>query len=152
VRGNPVNSGVEMGHVRRSEFDGRQTTISGRPSAKTWFQTKMRTDFRKPVGQNGSSLTKASISNGSLAFTIQRPPAPSPSNAVNGPAACIFNAFRSRNARCSGMCLRRRSMLVSVLSSNRTTNFTDASNQRSQRTMAPHYCRLKAKTCSTRLQ
>jgi hypothetical protein len=42
-----------------------QAETKRRPSVKTWFQARMRTDLRRLVGQNGSPTTNASTSQAS---------------------------------------------------------------------------------------
>src|SRR5262249_28082154 len=67
------------------------------PAAKTWDQLRMRTECRNPVGQNGSAFTSASTTSGPSVSTTHSPPAGSPDNARNGPAALIRSALFSRN-------------------------------------------------------
>lgn len=104
-----------------------QPGLSRRPSANTCAHASMRTDFRNPVGQNGSPFTSASTASESAASTNHNPPAPEPSLAFRGPAARTELLCFSRNARCAGMCLPRW-LTASGLSSNRTTNRMVASS------------------------
>src|SRR5215510_10622914 len=111
--------------VRRRTFRNarkpKRHQISRLPAAKTWDQLRTRTERRNPVGQNGSSFTSASTTSGLSASTTHNPPAGSPDDAHNGPAALIRAALFSRNDKFAAMCRRRTSAPSVVLSSNKTT-------------------------------
>src|SRR5262249_45912282 len=97
--------------LKKSAPAGRQS--SRLPSANTWDQPRMRTECRKPVGQNGSAFTSASMTSGLSASTIHSPPTGSPDSARNGPAALIRVAREMTSGQpCGGGERRRRASRV----------------------------------------